>query len=118
VVREGIFDLGPWKVKVEESAYQVCEDKSSWKKGWEGCLSTYLPCEEFVLRLIPLENLSGLNKEKVKKMWTKAKVPALLYDYFPIVWDDSLIYHEFLTGKRIFPLHEGEKCWKVTLNRF
>ncbi len=110
-IEEGCFDWGNWKIRIEQGCFPL-SSPSSWKEGWVGRMDICLPLEGGYTLGFKEESLRS-----IKKRWNQAKVPAFLYDHFPLVWKERKVAHEFLTGKPLFPLKEGEKCWKLSFNR-
>ena len=102
-------------MSVVETVYSAKEHTSSWKEGWSGTCIGYLPIGNYSLGFMERENDHPINKAAVKKQWSQAKVPAFLYNFFPVVWQKDEICYEFLSGKGLVPLREGERCMKIGL---
>lgn len=98
-----------WKVWMTQDFFQKDDPLSSWKQGWKGHLTCALPLRGYQLSW-DVEGQTWL-----KKRWNEAKVPAFLYHLFPVIKGKDGICHEFLTGKRLLQLQEGDPCWKITL---
>jgi tRNA(Ile)-lysidine synthase len=111
-IRSGSYMLGNWKVDIKESVYSSSQHITSWRQGWQGCLTNYLPFGSYRLGFI--KNMPA-NLSKVKKRWSQAKIPAFLYAYFPLIWTEKGTCYEFLTGKPFVALKEDLPCWKVNL---
>jgi tRNA(Ile)-lysidine synthase len=115
-IRPGKDFLGNWKLHVEEDIYSPSQKVTSWKDGWQGHLKSFLPFGKYALGDIKkFDAARRRDRLRVKKRWTQAKVPAFLSVYFPVVWSDGGMFHEFLTGKPSFSLVEGAPCWRIEL---
>lgn len=109
--------LGDWKLSVSEDIYFVSHQTTSWKEGWKGQLISYLPIGNYMIGYKnPLET-KIINAAAIKKRWSQAKVPAFLYDHYPLIWIETEICHEFLTGKSLFAINEGSPCLKIELHQ-
>ncbi len=106
--------LGPWKINVSQDIYDSSCCATSWKEGWTGRITAYLPIGNY---FIDFSYPSALNAG-IKKRWSQAKVPAFLYEHFPLVREENKIYHEFLTGRPLIAWTEGSPCWKIELTYF
>lgn len=114
-VRPGTCLLGDWKLNILEDVYLSSHQATSWKEGWRGGLRGYLPIGNYLIGTKKLLSREIVNTVAIKKRWNQAKVPAFLYFYFPLIWGEEGICHEFLTGKTLCSLNEGTPCWKVEL---
>lgn len=108
--------LNGWKLKVSEGIYHPTYQISSWKEGWAGQLKVYIPRGNYKLGFKKVLSNEMSNAIAIKKRWSQAKVPAFLYSYFPVIWEEKKIYHEFLTGKPLLILSEKAPCWEVALS--
>ncbi len=106
---------GFWKLDITEEVYSSTYSITSWKEGWIGKMEIYLPKGSYTLDFAKSCQLTLTNLAAIKKRWNQAKVPAFLYDYFPVIRKESLICHEFLTGKPLIFPKEKELCWKICL---
>ncbi len=111
----GTCVLGNWVLKVEEVAYPASHQTMSWKEGWQGKVRSYLPVGSYTLGFISQFKEKSADLISIKKRWNQSKVPAFLPAYFPIIWTETEICHEFLTGRSLFSLKEGMLCWKIDL---
>lgn len=111
----GEFSLGNWTFKVSEEIFhdQRC---SSWKEGWKGSLQCMLLPGEYCVGYKKPMYREWINLAKIKKRWSQDKVPAFLYHFFPIIWQDKKIFHEFLTGRLWNNFSRGLPCWRVDVN--
>lgn len=118
-VQEGEFALGDWYVSIVQSKGQPKNKKSlyqtQWKNAWGGELKVYLPFEKFTIEMIEKNDGKKGNYNKIKKRWSQNKIPAFLYNYFPLICKNGWIHHEFLTSKNFSSIEEGEHCWEVNL---
>jgi tRNA(Ile)-lysidine synthase len=112
--RSQIILKGQWRLQKKKVVYSAACVATSWKEGWQGCLTSYLPLSgsHYALEL-PQEGCK--KRAHWAKKWNAAQVPAFLYSYFPLLWQDAEICHEFLTGKLLCPLEKGSPCWKISL---
>ena len=117
-IQLGGYFLGNWRVEVGEDIYSSNHQMTSWKEGWQGHLRNYLPLGSYTIGFIKCLNRRAVNIPAVKKRWNQAKVPSFLSAYFPLVWAETGICHEFLTGKPLASLKEGLPCWRVDLKYF
>lgn len=104
--------LGNWKIKVFQDVYDSGYRATSWKEGWKGELKSYLPIGDYT---IDLYTHSSVLNSVIKKRWSQAKVPAFLYEYFPLIREEKKICHEFLTGRPLIAWTEGTPCWRIEL---
>lgn len=111
-IDQGCFKWGEWEIYIEKGCYSLSVP-TSWKEGWKGKMNVCLPLEEYSLAF----KETGISLKNIKKKWNQAKVPAFFYDYFPLIWSEGRTVHEFLTGKSLFSLKEGERCWKLKFDR-
>jgi len=109
-VSPGSFSIGQWQVLVEEHVYQVGDFSSSWRLGWRGTIKCCLPKKSYWIRFAN----KGVDR-KMRKIMGARKVPAFLADWFPFIYDERQICHEFVTGTNSFELVEGESCYKVLM---
>lgn len=105
---------GQWRLEKKKVLYSTACVVTSWKEGWQGYLTSYVPLggNHYTLEF-PQEGCK--KRADWAKRWNRAGVPAFLYSYFPFLWQDAEICYEFLTGKLLYPLEEGSPCWKVSL---
>lgn len=108
----GSFNFGEWQADVAEASCPSASPLTSWKEGWRGTLTCYLPRGNYQMGWG--EGLAG-DRKSLKKLWGQAKIPSFLTPYFPLIKDETGNLHEFLTGKRGFALREGEPCLKIML---
>jgi tRNA(Ile)-lysidine synthase len=113
-ITEGHHVWGGWNIRVVDDLFRLSERATSWKEGWLGSLRVYLPMGAYQLGVKPKIDSSTI--KSLKKRWNQAKVPAFLYHFFPLIWQQSEIKHEFLTGSRSVPLKDGEVCWRLDLS--
>lgn len=102
--------LGNWRIQVSKEL--ICEHKplSSWKDAWIGYLRGYLPIGNYMIGF-----KGSFENAMIKKRWNHGKIPAFLYYFFPFIWDNKGICHEFLTGKSMIKIEKDAPCWKVEL---
>lgn len=110
----GSSTAGEWKLDVGEAIFPPSFKATSWKEGWKGECYCYLPLGNYSLGW---SNQNAVNHAAIKKRWCQSKVPAFLYDFFPLVWKDKAICHEFLTGRAFTQLKEGDRCLRVEVVR-
>lgn len=102
------ISMGPWKVVVEKKTEKGI-DKSGWKSLWKGECEVYLPAGDYKIGSLPV-------KSTLSKWWTNHKVPAFLRDKVPVIWENSQIYYEFLSGKKLIKEKKGPNWLKVSLS--
>jgi len=107
------FKIGEWKGIVSEVIDHRDFQVTSWKEAWKGSICYYLPQGNYQI-CFPDVKLSNL--VRVKKRWSDAKVPAFLYDWFPLIISEGRIEHEFLSGRGDVLKAKGLPCWKVELS--
>lgn len=103
----GSFQFGRWKVDCQEAPYQDPEN-SSWRDGWLGSMKCSLPLKKYHLFL-------NHSPQKLRKIWSQAKIPSFLTSLFPFIKDPDDNYYEFLTGKTDLKLKVGDPCLKILL---
>lgn len=108
---EAALNKKKWQVEMIEERYMKPGPMTSWKEGWSGNIVCYLPRRNYRVAW----DVDEQTRPFLKTRWSKAKVPAFLYPYFPLIWDEDTICHEFLTGKSFNDLKEGELCLKILL---
>lgn len=106
---------GNWTVEMKEETLIETPLISSWQDAWRGHLWGYFPLEDYTLGFLS-DSDRAQNLIRMKKLWSQAKIPAFLYSFFPLLWQNSVICGEFLTGKSFLSLKEKKSYWKINLD--
>lgn len=114
-MKAGNFQWGNWEINVTEECFVNTPSISSWQEAWQGHMEGYFPLENYTLGFLSSFEIST-HLLSIKKWWSQAKVPAFLYSFFPLLWQNSTICGEFLTGKSRLSLKEKKSYWKINLN--
>lgn len=112
-----IFDghkkLGTWKADWKVTNKFV--EDTNWQQGWNQGFRTILPLGEYQLApavaCAPYRHVSS----SIGKWWSTHKIPAFLRRFVPVLWQGTLIYHEFLTGKNLSDLSKDKDYLEVKL---
>jgi tRNA(Ile)-lysidine synthase len=98
----------------------ICDERGKqsegWKAVWDGQCETWLPAADYVLRP-PKAGDNYPGGSPLSKWWTEAKVPAFLRGWAPVVWEGSILRHEFLTGIPKTIQNNGRGWLKIVLQR-
>lgn len=115
LIKEGEFVFGIWNCKVKIVPSEECAGaNTSWKEAWQGSLKAILPLDSS-LHLGPpaLKAPCAFRRKELGKWWSDEKIPACLRSQFPVIWSADSVYHEFLTGKRVFFI--SKECLSIEL---
>lgn len=94
----GEYQYNNWIVRIEECDRQDSIKKTSWKDVWNGQCLMVVPKKELTLgHPAPSASYKG-RKKTLAEWWTDHKVPAFLRNQFPVIWDQNIVYDEFLSG--------------------
>lgn len=97
---------GRWGINVGDASYR--KETCTWKNGWRGSLVAYLPKGDYRIGFKAADS-------SLRKKWSHEKVPAFLYPYLPLIWNEQAICCDFFTGKLSPSLSVGEACWRIEL---
>lgn len=102
-IRQGI--AGKWRWEIKQSILQTHSYYSSWQDALRGFCRAWLPKGDYQLGD---RNQQPINNQALNKWWTNHTVPAFMRSICPVVYRNSEIVHEFLTGRSrwINPSHE------------
>ncbi len=115
-VKAGYSRWGNWEINVTEEYVVQSPSISSWQEAWQGHMEGYFPLENYYTLGFLSNSEKSIHLTPIKKRWSQAKVPAFLYSFFPLLWQNSAICGEFLTGKSSLSLKEKKSFWKINLN--
>lgn len=101
----GEHDFGPWQVSVEygstsPSFNTEVSKQTGWRSVWQGASKAILKGSESPYTLSMAQPGSHFQqKSSLRKWWNNAKVPFFLRSLVPVVMENQLVKHEFLSGK-------------------
>lgn len=101
----GLHQYGPWTVNVCDGKHEVSQ-KSDWKSLWQGEVSVCLPRGEYAIAAPDVKAKFG-STLSLNKWWTNHKIPSLLRHLAPVIYEEGMVRHEFLSGKRRMNMPEG-----------
>ncbi len=94
--------FGPWFVRVENGT-QISAS-SCWRQALKGELRVVLPCLQTPYQIGKPDSATCYPRtSSLRKWWGDKKVPSFIRHWFPVVWKDDQMVHEFLSGKEANP---------------
>lgn len=108
---------GNWYISVVSgnAPSQAEVSDGGWRALWQGECRACLPQGEYEIGLAASNTLYP-GKSPISKWWTKAKAPSFLRSWIPVIWQNGVIKHEFLTADR--PILAASHCQIVELKYF
>lgn len=76
------------------------EKTTGWREAWEGRAEVMLPEGDYRLAPASAGTPYGEQSTTLGKWWNRHRVPAILREKFPVVWEGERVVHEFLSGRK------------------
>lgn len=95
--------------KIQVSETDLAETtQGGWRALWQGGLEVVLPKGKYSVAMPRYKDEYQLQQRKVPltKWWSDHKVPTFLRYIVPLILEDGVVRHEFLTGKKSVPSNE------------
>lgn len=116
---EHIF--GPWQVIVENqsetSNFDNALPQQDWRSAWQGTSKVNLEYSDLPYTLsIAQSGCHYQQKSSLRKWWNNAKVPFFMRSLLPVIMENHLVKHEFLSGKQQQVLTDKLPTVNIILN--
>lgn len=109
----GQYKNGDWDICVEEVG-EGDDNGKSWEDNWGETFTIRIQKNNYVIDMAS-PNASYQNRSlTISKWWNNHKVPAILRNCIPVIWEKDTVVHEFLTGKG-GRVQTDEEFLKITL---
>lgn len=114
-IQLGVQKIGRWMIEVKEVMSSDHYAATDWREAWLGRCRAVLPLGDYQLGLASSNTPYHARTRTLAKWWNNHQIPAFLSRSLPVIWNNQVICHEFLTGKNLHFLTGNQPALEIHL---
>lgn len=100
----------------EKSIAEENRKPTDWRTAWQGQAEVILPSKSTPYTLAtPSQGHYYHHISSLRKWWNNAKTPFFMRGLLPVIMNDGIVVHEFVSGRSSFPITQNQDCIAIRL---